>query len=47
VGQTKKRLATRIKEHKNDIKKTSGNLSVVLEHRLIEGMIFIGVICLS
>jgi len=34
VGQTKRRLATRIKEHKNDINKKSGTLSVISTHRL-------------
>jgi len=34
VGQTKRRLATRIKEHKNDINKKSGTLSVISSHRL-------------
>ncbi|XP_018376461.1 PREDICTED: uncharacterized protein LOC108769774 [Trachymyrmex cornetzi] len=34
VGQTKRTLATRVKEHKNDIKKRDGNLSVISEHRL-------------
>jgi len=33
VGQTKKLLKTRIKEHINDIKK-SGSLSVIFNHRL-------------
>jgi len=34
VGQTKRRLTTRIKEHKNDINKKSGILSVISSHRL-------------
>jgi len=34
VGQTKRRLTTRIKEHKNDINKKSGTLSVISSHRL-------------
>jgi len=34
VGQTKRRLITRVKEHKNDINKKSGILSVVSLHRL-------------
>ncbi|KYN20120.1 hypothetical protein ALC57_07527, partial [Trachymyrmex cornetzi] len=34
VGQTKRTLATRVKEHKNDIRKIDGNLSVISEHRL-------------
>ncbi|KYN17404.1 hypothetical protein ALC57_10305 [Trachymyrmex cornetzi] len=34
VGQTKRTLMTRIKEHKNDIRKRNGSLSVVSEHRL-------------
>jgi len=33
IGQTKRRLHTRVNEHKNDIKKTSNN-SVVTEHRI-------------
>ncbi|KYN19405.1 hypothetical protein ALC57_08263 [Trachymyrmex cornetzi] len=34
VGQTKRTLKTRVKEHKNDIRKSDGNLSVLSEHRL-------------
>lgn len=34
VGQTKRQLRTRIKEHQTDINKKSGNLSVVSSHRL-------------
>jgi len=34
VGQTKRKLNTRIKEHKNDINKKTGNHSVISEHRL-------------
>jgi len=34
VGQTKRRLITRIKEHKNDINKRSGIPSVISTHRL-------------
>ncbi|KYN09517.1 hypothetical protein ALC57_18364 [Trachymyrmex cornetzi] len=34
VGQTKRTLKTRVKEHKNDIRKSNGNLSVLSEHRL-------------
>jgi len=34
VGQTKRRLETRLKEHKSDIKKKNGMLSVVSNHRL-------------
>jgi len=34
VGQTKRKLQTRVTEHKNDIKKKTGNLSVISEHRL-------------
>jgi len=34
VGQTKRQLGTRLKEHKSDIKKKSGNLSVVSKHIL-------------
>jgi len=35
VGQTKRRLITRIKEHKNDINKKSGIPSVISSHRLL------------
>jgi len=34
VGQTKRQLGTRLKEHMTDIKKKSGLLSVVSKHRL-------------
>jgi len=34
VGQTKKQLATRIKEHKGDINKKNGSLLVISNHRL-------------
>jgi len=34
VGQTKRHLATRIKEHKNNIRNSTGNFSVVTDHRL-------------
>jgi len=34
VGQTKRRLNTRIRKHLNDIKKSTGTLSVVSDHRL-------------
>jgi len=34
IGQTKRHLGTRIKEHKSNIKNSSGNFSVVTEHRL-------------
>jgi len=34
VGQTKRRLCTRLKEHRADINKKSGALSVVSKHRL-------------
>jgi len=34
VGQTKRKLITRIKEHRSDINKTTGSLSVVSLHRL-------------
>jgi len=34
IGQTKRHLATRIKEHRNNINNPSGNFSVVTEHRL-------------
>ena len=36
VGQTKRKLKTRIKEHKADIKKPSSEISVVSRHRLSE-----------
>jgi len=34
IGQTKRHVATRINEHKNNIKNSTGNFSVVTEHRL-------------
>jgi len=34
IGQTKRHLETRMKEHRNNIKNPSGNYSVVTEHRL-------------
>jgi len=34
VGQTKRQLGTRLKEHMSDIKKKNGLLSVVSNHRL-------------
>lgn len=34
VGQTKRKLRTRIAEHRNDIKKNANNLSVISTHRL-------------
>jgi len=34
IGQTKRRLHTRINEHRNDINKINSNQSVVTEHRL-------------
>jgi len=34
VGQTKRQLGTRVKEHMSDIKKKKGVLSVVSNHRL-------------
>jgi len=34
IGQTKRHLLTRIKEHRNNIKNQSGNFSVVTDHRL-------------
>jgi len=34
VGQTKRQLATRIKEHRGDINKKSGTFSVISNHRL-------------
>jgi len=35
IGQTKRHLGTRVKEHFNNIKNTSGNYSVVSNHRLL------------
>jgi len=35
IGQTKRYLGTRVKEHLNNIKSTSGNYSVVSNHRLL------------
>ena len=37
VGQTKRQLSTRVREHRSDIKKSSGNLSVISLHRINEG----------
>ncbi|KYN23497.1 hypothetical protein ALC57_04081, partial [Trachymyrmex cornetzi] len=34
VGQTKRTVKTRITEHRNDIRKTNSNHSVITEHRL-------------
>jgi len=34
VGQTKRKLNTRVTEHKNDINKKTGKHSVITEHRL-------------
>jgi len=34
IGQTKRQLGTRILEHSKDIKKKSGSLSVISDHRL-------------
>ena len=34
VGQTKRNLKTRVKEHQNNINKKTGNLSVISEYRL-------------
>jgi len=34
IGQTKRHLETRVKEHKNNIKNPSGNFSVVTNHRI-------------
>jgi len=34
IGQTKRHLSTRINEHKNNIKNTAGNFSVVSQHRI-------------
>jgi len=35
IGQTKRHIETRIKEHRNNIRNTSGNQSVVTNHRLL------------
>ncbi|EZA59744.1 hypothetical protein X777_16225 [Ooceraea biroi] len=37
IGQTKRHLETRIREHMSDIKKHCNNQSVVNKHRLYEG----------
>lgn len=37
VGQTKRKLNTRIKEHRADIKKRSGSPSVISQHRVEYG----------
>lgn len=34
VEQTGRKLKTRLKEHRNDINKKTGNLSVISEHRI-------------
>jgi len=34
IGQTKRHLETRVKEHKNNIKNPAGNFSVVTNHRI-------------
>jgi len=34
VGQTKRKLSTKVVEHKNDINKKTKNHSVITEHRL-------------
>jgi len=34
VSQTKRLLKTRVKEHRTDIKKSSGSPSVISDHRL-------------
>jgi len=34
IGQTKRHLETRVKEHRNNIRNASGNFSVVTNHRL-------------
>jgi len=36
IGQTKRHLETRIKEHRSNIKKPTGSYSVVTNHRLSE-----------
>ena len=35
VGQTRRLLKTRISEHRNDIRKSTGNRSVISEHRTL------------
>ncbi|EZA62144.1 hypothetical protein X777_03751 [Ooceraea biroi] len=35
VGQTKRHVETRVKEHKSDVRRIVGNHSVVSKHRLI------------
>ena len=40
IGQTKRHLETRIKEHRNDIKKPVNNHSVVTKHRLSQNHYF-------
>ena len=35
VGQTRRLLKTRISEHRNDIRKSTGNPSVISEHRML------------
>jgi len=35
IGQTRRHLGTRVKEHFNNMKSTSGNYSVVSNHRLL------------
>ncbi|EZA48133.1 hypothetical protein X777_14399 [Ooceraea biroi] len=37
VGQTKRKLQTRVKEHRNDINKKFGSPSVISTHRLESG----------
>ncbi|KYN16034.1 hypothetical protein ALC57_11718, partial [Trachymyrmex cornetzi] len=37
VGQTKRKLKTRITEHRNDIRKSNNNYSVITKHRLEHG----------
>jgi len=34
IGQTKRHLKTRVREHRNNIKNASGNNSVITNHRL-------------
>lgn len=34
IGQTKRQLKTRVREHRSDINKRSGSISVISDHRL-------------
>jgi len=37
IGQTKRKLKTRINEHKNQINRKTNNLTVITEHKLNNG----------